>query len=32
MDLHHWEIVGMLIFLPLPIVEIMKFLKLNGKD
>ena len=32
MDAHHWEIVGMLIFLPLPIVEIMKLFKLNGKD
>jgi len=32
MDLHHWEIVGMLVFLPIPIVEIMKLFKLNGKD
>jgi P-type Ca2+ transporter type 2C len=32
MDVHHWEIVGMLIFLPIPIVEIMKLFKLNGKD
>jgi Ca2+-transporting ATPase len=32
MDLHHWEVVGMLVFLPIPIVEIMKLFKLNGKD
>lgn len=31
LDLHHWEIVAMLVFLPLPIVELMKLFKLNGK-
>jgi P-type Ca2+ transporter type 2C len=28
----HWEIILVLIFLPLPIVELMKVLKLNGQD
>lgn len=32
MDLHHWEVVLMLIFIPLPVVEIMKLFKGNGKD
>jgi Ca2+-transporting ATPase len=32
MDLHHWEIVIMLIFIPIPLVETMKLFKLNGKD
>lgn len=32
MDLHHWEIVVLLVFIPIPVVEIMKLLKLNGKD
>jgi len=32
MDLHHWEIVAALIWLPLPFVEMMKVLHLNGKN
>lgn len=32
MDLHHWEIVAVLIWLPLPFVEMMKVLHLNGKS
>ncbi len=32
LDLHHWEIVGMLVFLPIPVVEVMKLLKINGKE
>ena len=32
MDLHHWEIVALLVFIPIPVVEIMKLFKLNGKD
>jgi len=32
MDLHHWEIVVALIWLPLPFVEMMKVLHLNGKN
>jgi Ca2+-transporting ATPase len=31
MDLHHWEIVGLLVLVPLPVVELMKVLRLNGK-
>jgi Ca2+-transporting ATPase len=31
LDLHHWEIVGLLIIIPLPVVELMKVLRLNGK-
>lgn len=30
LDLHHWEIVILLMFIPLFVVEIMKLLKLNG--
>ncbi|MFV0381587.1 MAG: calcium-translocating P-type ATPase, PMCA-type [Breznakia sp.] len=32
LDLEHWEVVIGLILLPIPIVEIMKLLKLNGID
>ena len=32
LDLHHWEVVGLLVIFPLPFVELMKLLKLNGKD
>ncbi len=32
MDLHHWEIVAILIWLPLPFVELMKVFHLNGKN
>lgn len=31
LDMHHWEIVGLLVIMPLPIVELMKLFKLNGK-
>jgi P-type Ca2+ transporter type 2C len=31
LDLHHWEVVILLMFVPLLVVEIMKLLKLNGK-
>lgn len=31
LDLHHWEIVGILVFIPLPVVELMKALRLNGR-
>lgn len=31
LDLHHWEVVILLMFFPLFVVEIMKLLKLNGK-
>jgi Ca2+-transporting ATPase len=31
LDLHHWEVVILLMFIPLIVVEIMKLLKLNGK-
>ncbi len=31
LDLHHWGIVAMLVFIPLPFVELMKLFKLNGK-
>ncbi|AMC93736.1 ATPase [Erysipelothrix larvae] len=31
LDLHHWEVVIGLALLPLPIVELMKLFKLNGK-
>lgn len=31
LDLHHWEVVLMLVFLPLPIVEFMKLIRINGK-
>jgi P-type Ca2+ transporter type 2C len=31
LDLHHWEVVIVLMFIPLIFVEIMKLLKLNGK-
>jgi len=31
LDLHHWEVVILLMFIPLFVVEIMKLLKLNGK-
>ena len=30
LDLHHWEVVILLMFVPLLVVEIMKLLKLNG--
>lgn len=30
LDLAHWEIVAVLVFLPIPIVEGMKLLKING--
>lgn len=30
LDLHHWEVVILLMFIPLFVVEIMKLLKLNG--
>ena len=32
LDLHHWEVVVLLMFIPLIVVEIMKLLKLNGKN
>lgn len=32
LDAYHWEVVIILVLLPLPIVEIMKLLKLNGKS
>ena len=32
LDLHHWEVVGLLVLFPLPFVELMKLLKLNGRD
>ncbi|MHC1735300.1 MAG: cation-translocating P-type ATPase [Erysipelotrichaceae bacterium] len=32
MDLHHWEVVMMLVFLPIPVVELFKLLKINGKE
>lgn len=32
LDLHHWEVVLMLVFIPLPFVEGMKLLRLNGKN
>jgi len=32
LDLHHWEVVLLLVFIPLPFVELFKLLKLNGKD
>ncbi len=32
LDFHHWQVVLVLVFLPIPIVEIMKLLKLNGSD
>lgn len=32
LDLHHWEVVIALVLVPLPVVELMKVLKLNGKD
>jgi Ca2+-transporting ATPase len=32
LDLHHWEIVGMLVFLPIPVVELFKLLKINGQE
>lgn len=32
LDLHHWEVVVGLSLVPLPLVELMKLLKLNGKD
>ncbi len=31
LDLHHWEIVVGIMFIPLAVVEIMKLIKLNGK-
>ena len=31
LDLHHWEVVILLMFIPLIVVEIMKLLKLNGR-
>ena len=31
LDLHHWGVVAILMFVPLVVVEIMKLLKLNGK-
>lgn len=31
LDLHHWEVVILLMFFPLIVVEIMKLLKLNGQ-
>ncbi|MDP3446148.1 MAG: cation-translocating P-type ATPase, partial [Ignavibacteria bacterium] len=31
LDLHHWEVVLILMFIPLIFVEIMKLLKLNGR-
>jgi Ca2+-transporting ATPase len=31
LDLHHWEVVGLLAIIPLPVVELMKLLRLNGK-
>jgi len=32
MDLHHWEVVLMLVFIPIPVVELFKLLKINGKE
>ncbi len=32
LDLHHWEVVIALALVPLPVVELMKLFKLNGKD
>ena len=32
LSLHHWEIIIVLIVLPLPIVELMKLFKLNGQN
>lgn len=32
LDAHHWEVVALLVVMPLLIVELMKLLKLNGKD
>ena len=32
LDLHHWEVVIALSLVPIPVVELMKLLKLNGKD
>lgn len=31
LDGHHWMVVGILMFVPLVVVEVMKLLKLNGK-
>ncbi len=31
LDLHHWEVVILLMFIPLVVVEFMKLFKLNGK-
>ena len=31
MDMTHWEIVLGLAFVPIPVVEVMKLLKLNGE-
>jgi P-type Ca2+ transporter type 2C len=30
LDLHHWEIVGLLVIVPLPLVELLKVVRLNG--
>lgn len=32
LDVMHWEVVLMLVFIPLPFVEVLKAFKLNGKD
>ena len=32
LDLYHWEIVGLLVMVPLPVVELMKVLRLNGQS
>lgn len=31
LDLHHWEVVGLLVLIPLPVVELMKAFRLNGR-
>ena len=31
LDLHHWEVVVLLMFVPMLFVEMMKLFKLNGK-